>query len=273
MTHLNTTLRQLDFDDIDKWAPSLENAILLHVSKDVHRAVATSKPEYIEDALETLFGLVDRKAVIHSTLDWINSRKIIGCHGTRLTDNEIASVLSDGLVPLRAEARRERLIRALSKHPNWSMVEGRLDEVIDAHGRGNAAGNRQEQVHLTLSEAGVVAGFNHYLTHGSEFDQHVAYSLLGQTGKDFLAQDGVPVLFRFAVPGHCALEAAHPYFTIEDVCSMGEVPNIVKEFLTSWAFYLTDQSFSPNELKVDCGMVFKTTVPAEWIINKRTIAL
>ena len=273
MVQQNTTLRILDFDDIDKWAASLENALRSHVSKDVLRAVATSKPKFIEDALEKLFSLIDQKAVIHNTLDWINSKKIIGCHGTRLTDNEIASVFSDGLVPLKAEVRRERLVRALSKHPNWSIVEGQLDEVISAYGRGNKAGHRQEQVHLTLSEAGLFSGFNHYLTHGSEFDQHVAYTHIGQTGKDFLRLDGVPILFRFAVPGHRALEAAHPYFTIADICKSGEVPNIVKEFLTSWAFYLTDQSFGPKELKIDCGMVFKTTVPAEWIIDKKAVAL
>ncbi len=273
MIQPNTTLQVLEFDDIEAWAPSLENTLHSHVSEDAYRAIATSKTEFIEDALDMFFDLTDREAVIQCTLGWIESKKIIGCHGTRLTNKEVASVISDGLVPLRAEARRERLVRALSKHPNWSKVEGRLDEVIDAHGRGNSAGHRQEQVHLTLSEAGVVAGFNHYLTHGSEFDQHVAYTLLGQSGKDCLAQDGVPILFRVAVPGHCALKAAHPYFTVEDVRSNGEVPNIVKEFLTSWTFYLTDLSFRPNELKVDCGMIFKFTVPAEWIINRRIIAL
>lgn len=273
MTLPSMILQVLEFDDIDTWAPSIENALQAHVSEDAYRVVATSKPEFIEDALETFFSLTDREAIISSTIGWIESKKIIGCHGTRLTDEEVASVLSGGLVPLRAEARRERLVRALSKHPNWSMIEGRLDEVIDAHGRGSSSGNRQDQVHLTLSEAGVVAGFNHYLTHGSEFDQHVAYALLGQASKDYLAKDGVPILFRVAVPGHYALEAAHPHFSIEDVRSIREVPNIVKEFLTSWTFYLTDHSFSPNKLKVDCGMVFKSTVPAEWIINKKTVSL
>jgi hypothetical protein len=273
MTHQNRTLQMLEFDDIDAWAPSLKNALQAHVSEDAYRAVATSKPEYIEDALETFFGLTDRDAIIHSTLSWVESKKIIGFHGTRLTDKEIASVLLDGLVPLAAGARRERLIRALSRDPNWSMVEGRLDEVIDAHGEGNTSGHRQGQIHLTLSEAGLVGGFNHYLTHGSEFDQHVAFELLGQAGQDYLARDGVAILFRVAVPGPCALEAAHPFFTVEDACNVGEVPNIVKEFLSAWTFHQTDQSFRPTELKVDCGMIFKSTIPPEWIINHKTVSL
>lgn len=273
MIQSNTTIQLLEFDNIEAWAPSIEDTLKLHISEDAYRAIATFKAKYIEDALDMFFGVTDREAVIQSTLGWIESKKIIGCHGTRLTNKEADSVFSDGLVPLRAEARRERLVRALSRHPNWSKVEGQLDEVIKAYGRGNIGGHRQGQVHLTLSEAGVVAGFNHYLTHGSEFDQHVAYTLLGQSGKNCLAKDGVPILFRVAVPGHCALKAAHPYFTVEDVRGNGEVPNIVREFLMSWTFYLTDKSFRPDEVKVDCGMIFKSTVPAEWIIDKRIVAL
>jgi len=270
MTKPVINLKVLEFDDIGMWAPSIKNALQAHVSDDVCRLVATSEPE---DAIETLFDLTDRKAIIQNTLNWIGSNKVVGFHGTRLTNQEVDSVLLKGLVPLKAEDRRVRLIRALSRHPNWSVVESRLDEVIDAHGKGNAAGHRQDQVHLTLSESGVVTGFNHYLTHGSEFDQHVAYSLLGEDGKNYLTEDGDPILFRVAVPGDYALKAAHPYFTVEDLCRNGEVPNIVKEFLTSWAFYLTDRSFSPIKLRIDCGMIFRSVVPADWILDQKVVSL
>ena len=266
------TLEILEFDNIGIWAPSLENALQAYVSENVLHNVATSKPEYMEDALETFFKLTDQDAIIQNTLCWIESNKIAGFHGTRLTNKEIASVLSNGLVPLQADDRREPLIRKLSKHPNWPAVEGRLDETIDAYGKEGSAGHRQGQVHLTLSEAGIVTKFNHYLTHGSEFDQHVASALLGQDGKDYLTRDGDPILFRMAVPGRCALKAAHPFFAIEDTRKSGGLPNIVKEFLRSWAFYLTDRNFSPSKLKVDCGMVFKSVVPAEWIIDHRTVS-
>jgi hypothetical protein len=119
----------------------------------------------------------------------------MGYHGSRLTQDEVASIREIGLIPLVAAARRSRLARAFSTHPRWTNVADQLDAAIHAHGAGERAGRREAQVHLTLSRSGLTGSFNHYLTHGSEFDQHVAYALLGQEGKDLLATDGEPVLW------------------------------------------------------------------------------
>jgi hypothetical protein len=257
----------LDFDNIDEWATDLAEVLEVNVSKGAQAQIAAANPEFIEDSRDLLFDLAGREMIIDATLAWIRSAKIYGYHGTRLTDAEVSSVRSVGLLPLKAETRRSRLSRALSSHPRWDEVSKQLDESIQEHGPGCRAGSRQGQVHLTLSRSGLTNGFNHYLTHGSEFDQRVAHALLDEDGQQLLGIDGKPTLIKCSVPGPVALEAAHPFFNIEDVRSTGDVPNVVDEFLKAWSFRLARPVFQPRKLEVDCGMIFRTVVPAEWIAD------
>ena len=262
----------LDFDSIDDWAPELASALSRHVTDAVEQKLMAAEPELIEDACDLLFTLTDRDAIIDTTLTLIRSENIAAYHGSRLTDSEAASIQSFGLIPLKAEDRRQRLIRALSPHPKWREVVDQLDEVLQAHGRGPFAGNREDQAHLTLSKEGLTNRFNHYLTHGSEFDQHVAHKLLGPEGVELLAHDGKPRIIQVAVPGALALDAAHPIFNIDDVRAKGDVPNLVSEFLKAWSYRLAHQTFQSRTLKIDCGMRFSSIVPAQWIVSIETLA-
>ena len=91
-------------------------------------------------------------------------------------------------------------------------------------------------MHLTLSKCGLVNGFDHYLTHGSEFDQRVADDLLGSDGKELLRNDGRATAIQFAVPGEIALNAVNRYLTVDERLARGEVPGLVDEFLKAWVF-------------------------------------
>lgn len=255
----------VNFDDIDEWAPDLGAALGHHVGDFAGPKLAAAAPRYIEDARDLLFELAGRDAVIDATLRWLRSREIAAFHGTRLTDEEIAALKSNGLVPLRAEGRRARLIRALSSHPRWPEVRDRVDTVIEAHGQGGAAGHREGQVHLTLSRAGLTERFNHYLTHGAEFDHHVAYALLGQDGMDLLATDGRPTVVEVTVSGYLAVDAAHPIFSVEDMRRLGNVPNLVNEVLEAWSYRLAHPGFKSRTLLADCGLMFRNTVPSACI--------
>ena len=262
----------LDFDDIDAWGQKLAEALKDHISDATGALVAARSPEYIEDARNIIFEVVDRNAVIEAALTWIRSSNVAAYDGTRLTDFEVASVRALGLLPLKAEARRERLIRALSPHHRWREIVGQLDDVIQAYGSGGKAGRREGQVHLTLSRSGLTKDFNHYLTHGAEFDQHVAHALLGPEGEELLGRDGSPRLVRIAVPGHEALRAAHRHFSISDLRAVGDLPNIVREFINAWSFRLARPGFQASTLKVGCGMAFRSPVPAEWIMSIDTLS-
>jgi hypothetical protein len=261
----------IDFDDIDDWSPRLAFALGGLVPASVAPSLENAKLRYVEDACDMLFRLADREAILDATLTWLTGETLAGYHGSRLTDDEVTSIQTTGLIPLDAGARRERLARALARHPRWPEVSGQLDEAIARHGAGNRAGNRVGQVHLTLSGSGLAEGFNHYLTHGAEFDQHVAQSLLGPEGKELLAQDGMPTVIRVAVPGGVALDAAHPYFSISDLRERGEVPNIAGDFLEAWSYRLAHPGFQSRTLEVDCGLVFHAVVPPEWIVGVEKI--
>ncbi len=264
-------IETVDFDNIDCWAPNLTVVLRSVVTDSVIERLAGAKFEFIEDALDFLFTLTDSDAVTDAVLAWITSVNIMGYHGTRLTDEEVTSIKNNGLLPLEAKLRRNRLARALSFHPKWSEVADRLDAVIEAYGKNNRAGNREGQVHLTLSKAGLVHGFNHYLAFGSEFDQRVAQYLLGEEGKKLLSLYGKPRIIEIALPGNLALGAAHPYFGIDDMRRKGDVPNLVNEFLKAWSYRISNPNFQSRKLEIDCGMIFYKTIPANWIVNVKTL--
>jgi len=261
----------IDFDSIADWHPSLATMLGHHLPGSIAADLMSAQPEFIEDAADVLFEHGDRDAIVDATIDWLREGAIAGYHGSRLTESDIASIRSSGLIPLEAGSRRERLARALSRHHTWHDVSEKLDDAIVDHGSGNRAGHREGQAHLTLSKSGLTERFNHYIQFGAEFDQHVAHSLIGADANDILAMDGIPTLVSFAVPGISALDAAHPIFTIDDRRRNGDLPNIVGDFLEAWSYRLAYPTFQSRTLNVDCGMVFHSVIPAEWIVSIEAI--
>jgi len=263
--------QSIEFDNIDEWAPELSATLKHHISDHLVLALTKTTPKYFEDARDLLFEHADKEKIIDDMLVWFRSKQVIGYHGTRLTDEEVKAVQDSGLLPLKASNRTERLSRILSVHPRWREVESTLPNIIELYGHNEYGGRRQDQVHLTLSAAGLTKGFNHYLTHGSEFDQCVANHILGPNGKELLKQAGHPRLIHVNIPGAIALDAAHPYFKIEDLRSRGEVPNLIKNFLEAWCYRLAHPDFQSRDLRIDSGMTFWSTIPSHWLVKINTL--
>lgn len=257
----------VSFDRIDLWHDDFGSAICDLLPDDYLSLLSSHKPEYFEDAADFLLDRSDRDAVVDAALRWIESKVILAYHGTRLTEDELSSVRTRGLIPLDFISRWQRLERALSKHPRWPEVAQSLDHWIDEVGPGWKFGSREGQVHLTLSRNGLVKGFNHYLRGGSEFDQRVAECILGESGLDLLCRDGSPFLVEVGVPGSIALNAAHPHFSILDVREIGDLPNIACQFIRAWAWRLTEPGYTPEQWPIDCGLVFREVIPSEWIVG------
>lgn len=250
------------FDKPPTWEASLAASLGDHLSR---RLDALSAPhEFIEDSRDTLLA-EERNTILRTTISWLEANTVAAYHGTRLNLDELASIRENGLVTLAAKDRAARLERSLSRHPNWPSVASRLMEAIDHGGRGIMIGSRTGQAHLTLSESALAKGFNHYLSYGSEFDQHISHQLLGREGVELLAQDGSAYILEFAVPGPSAIAAAHRYFSPEEMIERGEVPNLVNEFLKVLSSRISNKNFDPAQLKTDCGLVFSTAIPAEWL--------
>ena len=253
------------FDSIDAWEPSLSQVLSQIAPVDIQQTLRERSHQFVEDASDHFLSLVDRDTVVDAVLAWLRSNSIAAYHGTRLTPDEVNSIKANGLVPLDATERHVRLKRALSRHPRWPNVAHLLDGEIQSMQQGDAVGSREGQVHLTLSNHGLTHKFNHYLTHGSEFDWHVAQALLGDEGRDLLMQDGNSFVIQVEIPGEFALAAAHPWVSIKDVRAKGDLPNILKEFLNVWCFRLVRPQFTISGYPVDSGMVFLETIPPTWI--------
>lgn len=256
----------LEFDAIETWESELGNVLGRILDPQMINGLQSAQPNYVEDARDHVLT-ADRDRVFDAVLDWIGKNELVAFHGTRLLREDVASIKRHGLIPLTATHRSKRLTRALSQHPRWREVEGRLPEVLEQMGEGMQTGRREGQVHLTLSRAGLEQGFNHYLTHGSEFDQNAAHLLLDDDGVALLGEDGEAMIVRVHVPGAEALAAAHPYFSVDDVRRSGEIPNIVRHFIEAWAFRQSHPTWEPASLEVDCGLVFNKPVPANWIAD------
>lgn len=257
----------LRFDNKGTWWPLLDDALIDDVPAAVRKKLAATAPEFFEDARDLLLSWTDRDAVVDTVIAWIRSMTVAGYHGSRLTDAEVESICADGLAPLTSEDRRPRLQRALACHPRWCDVADDLDECLRAYGPGATGGSREGQVHLTLSRQGLVDDFNCYLTHGSEFDQRIAYDLLGDAGVELLRLDGKARVIELAVPGNCALEAIHRHFSLDDFLRRGDLPNLVRELLAAWSYGLAKPELDCGGIHVNCGMVFSSTVPPSWIVD------
>ena len=257
----------VNFDDIDVWEPQLTKALMQQVSEDLVDRLVMAGTKTIDDALDWLLAFEKREEIIDATIAWVQSTTVVGYHGTRITTAEANSIREKGLLPLKARCRRHRLNRALSCHERWPDVASDLDETIRACGPEEREGRREGQVHLTLSRSGLINDFNHYLTYGSEFDQQVAHRLLGEEGKALLRHDGEPTVIKVAVLGTQALGAAHQIFSMSEILAQEGVPHLVKEFLESWIHKKAHPGFECRTLMVDCGLVFKSAVPASWIVS------
>lgn len=263
---------QLNFDAIEDWHDSLTQALDPIVPSSIRSAVAQHSAEYLEDSTNHLFSLAHRLAVINAVIDWLKANQVIAYHGTRLTDPEIMSVKANGLLPLNGASRADRLRKALSQHSNWPSVSLKLDSEIKNHTNGQCRGDREGQVHLTLSRSGLVNDFNHYLKAGSEFDQCVAEALLGEGGIDLLGAYGKPTLITVSLPGSDAFKGANHWLTVEDMIQRGDTPNMVREFLRAWAYRLYNPSYSTSDSRLDCGLIFLTPIDAECIIDLHTMS-
>lgn len=263
--------RMLDFDTIDDWEPTLTSVLSPLLPDSFEQRLLDAELQCVENACEFLFEQPCLDLVVDETLTWLKSSKIAGYHGTRLDDAELTSVQTHGLLPLDARSRRDRLAAVLSPHPEWSKVQARLDEAILSYGPMAVAGRREGQVHLALSRSDVASdGYRRILSNGSEFDQCVAGSLLGQEGMRLLAQYGEYRVLRFSIPGHLAVDAASPFFGIEWERAQGNIPSLISHFLSSWCFRQAHPGATIQARH--CSMMFKVPVPPDWMEGFETLS-
>ena len=251
-----------DFDDNAAWGPRLWEVLCLHLPADMPQIVKAAEPEYIEDAADIVLAYADKSVLSAAMTQWLLSQQVRGYHGTRVNAADLASIRSNGLLPLKVHQRTERLQRALSQHPRWTEVADTLPAALERFGPGMHAGRREGQVHLTVSRSGLVDGFNHYLKEGSEIDWHVSHHLLGREGQSLIAADGEAHVVSLLVPGEAALASCNRFGMPTD-----DFPNLVYDVFRVWSYWLGNEQYRAARLKLDCGMIFYDAVPPAWIVS------
>lgn len=256
------------YDKIETWETSFRDLVIRLLGEEAVRNLASSYFEFIEDAGDFVANHSDIQTLSTQIESWLQESEFCGFHGTRLLPEEILSVQQKGLRPLLATDREQRLREIFARHPSWSSVESRLLEVLEDVGPSEKQGRRQGQVHFSLSRSGLVNGFNHYLTHGSEFDQHVAHRLFDdQSGLELLKSETVPILVHVSFSGDQLIQGAHPHFSYSDVLDMGEIPGLARTFLNAWAFKAANPAYDIEKLRTDCCMMERAATPPERILN------
>jgi hypothetical protein len=260
-----------DFDAIDQWGPSLSSDLAEIVPDTAYAFLRDRRPKTFEEYRDTLFEApgVRPSAIIAATANWLRSQSVIAYHGSRLSANELQRIQAEGLRPLDARSRAARLSSIFAGHPGWSDIASGLSAVIDEfgiHGVAKGHGRREGFVHATISRACLLRRFDRYLVYGSEFDQMVAQTLIGEGGLRCLANYGAAVVMKLCIPGPLAIEAANAYPWANE-----KMPRPIDDILYSWARWSVDRAFSSAEACVDCGLRFAAPIPADWIVGHETL--
>jgi hypothetical protein len=240
-----TVIRIFDYDQLDVWGPWF-TAIMLDVAgPEIIKVAKNSHPEYIEDARQFFENEIGSQKLVDELNTRLSAYAVRVYHGTRLGDDELASVKRQGLRPLTLIDRKDLLIRCFKHHPDWEKERHKLDGILHRIGPGwekSGYGKREDGgIHVCLSRAGLLHGCNYYLTHGAEVDHHVAYALFeNDKSAVHLLRVGRPArLISFTAPFPEAAIAANPWGFPSQ-----QMPSLLGTLFAAWAFSLSHKSFT-----------------------------
>jgi hypothetical protein len=230
----------IDFDEISAWGPLIDAAMAEILPSTTIADLKTANLEFIDDASKFILSRLDHVQVSNHLAYRLNAFYVRVYHGTRLSDVELNNVRSNGLKPLRLLDRRSALVSAFSGHPKWRETEKKLDDALIAYGSGARAGVREDGcIHVCFSRLDLLRGCGHYLAHGAEVDQHIAWSLFNdKSGVRCLTKSRQPYLITFLASFNDAAHAANPYGFPSD-----GLPSLVGLLFDAWASQKADPRF------------------------------
>lgn len=256
------------FDKFESWEASFGDLMVALIGQANMQKLPKLVFEYVEDAGDFVSSFSGTRVVSLEIGKWLYQNEFCVFHGTRLLPLELASIKEIGLRTLVAFDRQSRLIKILRNHSDWDVVKEKLSETLDAVGPQEKQGRREHQVHFSLSRSGLVNCFDHYLTHGSEFDQHVASRLFPDgSGLRLLQSETMPYVVHVRMSGQDLVKGAHPHISYQDAIDMGETPGLAATFLNAWAFKKSNPLFDIEELRTDCCVVQNNPTPLEKILE------
>jgi hypothetical protein len=261
---MNTGL-VIDYDRLEAWAPHFAAIVIEVTGPEVIRAAKRSSPRYIEDARRFFEEQIGVQRLVEGLSERLRPWFVRVYHGTRLNEDELASVRRLGLRPLTLAEREPLLAQLFEAHPDWSRVRDKLADSIRRHGvdwATSGVGKREDGgIHVCLSRAGLLHGCNHYLTHGAEVDQFIASELFdNERSREFLRTGRAPKLISFTAPFEEAAAAANPWGVRRD-----EMPSLLRSLFQAWAFSLNHPSFDVAKERDGVALRFPSPISPDRI--------
>lgn len=262
-----TVTRIFDYDQLDVWGPWL-TAIMSDVAgPTVMKAAENSRPEYVEYSRQLFENEIGLQKLIEELNARLSPYAVRVYHGTRLGEDELASVKLHGLRPLTLVDRKDILVRSFKHHPDWTKEQHKLDGILHQLGVGwesGGSGKREDGgVHVCLSRAGLLHGCNYYLRHGAEVDHHVAYALFenDKSAEDLLRVGRRARLISFTAPFPEAAIAANPWGFPGH-----QMPSLLSKLFSAWAFSLSHKSFSVASQRDSVALRFPGPISADRLV-------
>ncbi len=236
-------MRHLDFDTPDDWWLALDTHL---------RRFATIPSEGVDSAhsfnglralLRYALRASDERLVAAAARDFVSACTVQAYHATRLTDDEVHSVRTQGLLPLKCRSRRSRIANALCAHRDWPKAQLKLDLLLDDCEQGRRRGKREGEVCFFISQTTFQQAWAADYFHGPEVDRDIAHDLLGNEGAALVRGTGRPHLVTVRLPGVDAIDGAHTNGDVEQTMRVEVYPNLVSDFLEVWAMRLYSHAF------------------------------
>jgi hypothetical protein len=235
-----------EFDKHEGWEPLFQEW-MQEIAPAALMQDAARRQEYHEDARDIFIDAIGKIELADFLAKKLRGHSVKIFHGTRVSDQTLGDIKSEGLKPLNLRSRKATLVAELQSHPNWAALHNRLDSILHKYGSGwerGGAGKREDDgVHVCLSRNALLRGCNHYLTHGAEVDNLIARDLFSdESGIALLARSRKPFLVSFVLSFEEAEVAANPYNS-----SYETLPFITEKFLAAWAFRLSEPAWTPSQ--------------------------
>lgn len=255
-------MRTIDYDNIDAWAPWLDEIMSKIGSADLVDGLRAAQPKYTNDAERLVVNAIGRERLIAELGEALQPFRVRVYHGTRVSADDAASIRGHGLRPLVLADRRAGLAAILAHHPRWSEVANRFDAALHDFGAKAKAGAREDdRIHFCFSRAGLVQGCNHYLCYGAEVDGHITHDLFGDDSANALfIEHRKPLLVTWTAPYPDAEAAANPFGYDND-----GLPSFMSSLLSAWAYKQAHSDYTVRQERDDVAGWFHGPIDADRI--------
>jgi hypothetical protein len=260
----------IDFDVAETYLSIADPIILSHLSSNSKLNIKTFQSEYNDTAVEYVLGKCDQVNLFLSLNRKLRECHFILSHATRLTQDDLASLETDGFFPLKATGKVNRLKKRIMdycKTRNKSFDLTKYENLVEKHVNRDAG-----RAYFSLSRDFHKHDCTDYLHFGSEFEQVVVVWLLSRYERRLLKADSKAAFIIWEVLGD-TLNLVHTHEEILQCLESGDRPELASRMINNWVLWKSGNEDKIESLNKDYTVTFKMPFPVrneriEWVEEK-----